>query len=283
MGNRRRKKSKQYEVLIIPQGDGGTTRSFKGSFLKLGLAGGALAAVFFLLYLMAFRYTPFGRLVGLDPEQMEARRKTEAETERRIAALADELEILKDYNATLRKALGENTSINASQQAPPQRQLRAEEPAPQQSVREEAVTTSAPLQPVTNFSGLRFALPLFSPVSAAVSRGFEPDAAHYGVDFAAPVGSSVSAAADGYVVFAGWTYDEGNTIILSHGSGIVTAYKHNSALLKNTGASVQRGEPIALVGSTGRTSTGPHLHFEVLRDGVPQNPVPLLLNLKTSL
>lgn len=283
MGNRRRKKSTQYEVLIIPQGDGGTTRSFKGNVLRLLLAGGALAAVFFLLYLMAFRYTPLGRLVGLDPEQMEARRQAEAETERRIAALADELAILKDYNATLRKALGESTGRIPSSQQAPARQQRVEEQASSENIREVETAPATPTQAVTNISGLQFALPLFSPVSAPISRGYEPDEAHYGVDFAAPLGTTVSAAADGYVVFAGWTYDEGNTIILSHGNGIITAYKHNSALLRNTGTGVQRGEPIALVGSTGRTSTGPHLHFEVLRDGVPQDPVRLILNLKTSL
>ena len=78
-------------------------------------------------------------------------------------------------------------------------------------------------------------------------------------------------------MFAGWTFEDGNVVMLSHGSGYLTVYKHNSSLLKSTGSLVKRGEVIALVGSTGITSTGPHLHFEVLKDGLPQNPQEFLL------
>jgi murein DD-endopeptidase MepM/ murein hydrolase activator NlpD len=71
--------------------------------------------------------------------------------------------------------------------------------------------------------------------------------------------------------------DDGHTLILSHGSGYLTVYKHNQMLLKTTRSAVKRGEPIALLGTTGKSSEGPHLHFEVWNDGVPQDPNRYLL------
>ena len=95
---------------------------------------------------------------------------------------------------------------------------------------------------------------------------------HDGIDIAAPEGTQVAAAAGGTVIYAGEQSGYGAIVILRHDSGLVTLYAHNSRLLVDEGAHVRRGEPIARVGQTGRT-TGPHLHFEV-RDGTrPRNPL----------
>ncbi len=94
---------------------------------------------------------------------------------------------------------------------------------------------------------------------------------HAGLDIAAPRGTPVIAPADGHVVFAGYHSAYGNLIVVDHGYGITTKYAHTSRMLVRVGDRVQRGELIAKVGNTGR-STGPHLHFEVLKDGVPVNP-----------
>ncbi len=66
-------------------------------------------------------------------------------------------------------------------------------------------------------------------------------------------------------------------LIISHGGGYLTVYKHNKSLLKAARAFVERGEPVALIGTSGKTSRGPHLHFEVWKDGVPQDPDEFLL------
>jgi murein DD-endopeptidase MepM/ murein hydrolase activator NlpD len=95
---------------------------------------------------------------------------------------------------------------------------------------------------------------------------------HAGIDIAAPSGTPVYAAADGVVYSADWNSGGyGNLILIDHGSGIVTAYAHNSSLAAGAGQSVKRGDVIAYVGSTG-DSTGPHCHFEVRVNGAPQNP-----------
>ena len=98
---------------------------------------------------------------------------------------------------------------------------------------------------------------------------------HEGIDFPASVGTPIVAAASGKVVYAGWHAEYGKIIEVDHGNGLVTRYAHASQIFVNEGDLVVRGQRIASVGSTGR-STGPHLHFEVRLNGVPQNPARFL-------
>ena len=98
---------------------------------------------------------------------------------------------------------------------------------------------------------------------------------HAGIDFGASHGTTVNAADSGRVIFSGWYGGYGNAVILDHGGGITTLYGHNSRLLVREGQTVQQGQPIAAVGSTG-LSTGPHLHFEVRRNGNPVDPLGFL-------
>jgi murein DD-endopeptidase MepM/ murein hydrolase activator NlpD len=98
---------------------------------------------------------------------------------------------------------------------------------------------------------------------------------HSGMDFGADYGSPIMAADRGVVVFAGWYGGYGNTVIVDHGNGLSTLYAHSEELYVEEGQSVQRGQAIAAVGSTG-LSTGPHLHFEVRRDGEPIDPAEFL-------
>ncbi len=94
---------------------------------------------------------------------------------------------------------------------------------------------------------------------------------HEGVDFVAETGTPIVAAASGKVVYAGWHPQYGKMVEIDHGNGLVSRYAHASNLEVGEGELVVRGQGIAKVGSTGR-STGPHLHFEVRLNGVPQNP-----------
>ena len=118
-----------------------------------------------------------------------------------------------------------------------------------------------------------------SPVAGYTSSGFgyrvhplqNTVKFHYGTDFAANSGTDVCAFADGTVLAAGEDAGYGNYIKIDHGSGFVTLYGHCSKLLVQAGQTVQRGERIALVGATGQ-ATGPHLHLELLHNGVYLNP-----------
>jgi murein DD-endopeptidase MepM/ murein hydrolase activator NlpD len=98
---------------------------------------------------------------------------------------------------------------------------------------------------------------------------------HDGIDFAAPIGTPIHAAAGGVVVLAEHHPVYGNVVEVDHGAGLMTRYAHASRLSVAAGALVKRGQKIAEVGTTGR-STGPHLHFEVHNRGVAQNPAKFL-------
>jgi murein DD-endopeptidase MepM/ murein hydrolase activator NlpD len=98
---------------------------------------------------------------------------------------------------------------------------------------------------------------------------------HAGLDFAGSYGSKIRAADSGTVIFAGWYGGYGRAVIIDHGKGITTLYGHTSELYVTEGQTVERGQAIAAVGSTG-LSTGPHLHFEVRRNGTPVNPADYL-------
>lgn len=95
---------------------------------------------------------------------------------------------------------------------------------------------------------------------------------HEGIDIAAQTGTPIMAPADGVVIKAGFVTGYGNLLELSHGYGIKTAFAHNSRLNVKAGQRVKRGDVIAYVGDTG-SSTGPHLHYEVRKNGLPVNPV----------
>lgn len=119
------------------------------------------------------------------------------------------------------------------------------------------------------------------PVSARISSYFDLKRRHpilktirphKGIDFAAPYGTAVRASDGGEVVLAGRKGNYGYTVILYHGNGFSTLYAHNSKLLVTTGQKVVKGEIISRVGSTG-LSTGPHLHFEIWKNGVAVDPL----------
>ncbi|MDB5822663.1 MAG: family metallopeptidase [Herminiimonas sp.] len=94
---------------------------------------------------------------------------------------------------------------------------------------------------------------------------------HEGIDFPGPVGTPIASAAGGVVIAAEYHHEFGNMLEIDHGNGIVTRYAHASRLLVRVGDIVRRGQHVANIGSTGR-STGSHLHFEVVVKGVHQNP-----------
>lgn len=98
---------------------------------------------------------------------------------------------------------------------------------------------------------------------------------HTGTDISVPAGTEVKTTANGIVSFAGWTEKSGIVVVIEHGHGFSTAYAHNRKALVRLGQRVTRGEPIALSGSTG-ISTGPHVHYEVWKNGRPADPAGFL-------
>lgn len=113
---------------------------------------------------------------------------------------------------------------------------------------------------------------LFPPALGSLSQTYDPVIQHYAVDVVLNENEPIKAVAEGMVVFSEWTADTGHVIIIEHPYGLLSVYKHNSALTKTQGETVMAGEVIATAGDTGEYSTGYHLHFELWSDGYPVNP-----------
>ena len=116
----------------------------------------------------------------------------------------------------------------------------------------------------------------FSPIKGDITQTFNFEENHFAIDIAADIGTPVKSILDGKILFSEWSVDTGHVIIVDHGDNIVSVYKHNSKSLKEQNDFVQAGEVIAYSGNQGSLSSGPHLHFELWKNGTPIDPEPLL-------
>lgn len=123
----------------------------------------------------------------------------------------------------------------------------------------------------------RLRVPALPPLDGVVSRGFHPADGHFGLDLAVAQGTPVRAFGDGYVVFADWTHAGGYVVAVQHPDGYLSLYKHASRLRSRVGERVRTRDVIALSGNTGASTSGPHLHFELWRDGLAQDPAAFLV------
>jgi murein DD-endopeptidase MepM/ murein hydrolase activator NlpD len=160
----------------------------------------------------------------------------------------------KDYKAINFSTSREETSLRAS--------VEKEE-------RYNLTLGPATPEPVANLAGLHF----FPPVKGIVSGRYDIRTKHFGTDIVTKPKAIVSSALDGTVIFTGWTMETGFVIEVQHQNDIVSVYKHNASLLRETGDLVRAGEAISVVGDSGELYTsGPHLHFEIWYRGSPLDP-----------
>ena len=116
----------------------------------------------------------------------------------------------------------------------------------------------------------------FSPIKGEITQSFNFNENHFAVDIAADIGTPVKSVLDGKIIFSEWSLETGYVVVIDHGENIISVYKHNSKTLKEQNDFVQAGEVIAYSGNQGNLSSGPHLHFELWKNGTPIDPEPLL-------
>lgn len=239
-----------YDLLIVPRG-GGKSRTLRLGpahiRILLAAAGVCILAVIFLL---GSWFWIAGRAAGI-PE-LEARIDSLVREQERVAELATQLQGLESRYGRVRDLFGTPSTPPSELWLPP----AAGRPTPAS----EEPTTSLPASwPLTE--------------AGFVTRSLldRPDTEHPGLDIAIPSGSYVRASGSGVVLDVGEDPVYGLFVSLDHGEGVVSVYGHASRTLVQRGQNVRRNEVIALSGNTGR-STAPHLHFEIRRDGEPQDP-----------
>ena len=211
----------------------------------------------------------------------------------KVSELESEMEATRRYNENIRKILvGDLSDISkkaAEKQGEPtvmadtlpQDVERIPEDAQLRAAVSKGTFTSEP-PPALAAAAVGSAVPrdvpleqisFMPPVSGDITSGFDLQKSHFGVDVAAAKNTAVKAAATGVVISSGYTVETGYSIAIQHPNNVVTMYKHNSVLLKETGSAVKSGEAIAIIGNSGETTSGPHLHFELWYKGRPANPV----------
>ena len=116
----------------------------------------------------------------------------------------------------------------------------------------------------------------YSPVKGVVTDGFDIKKNHFAVDVSVDIGTPVKAILAGTVLFSEWSVETGHVILLDHGENLISVYKHNSKILKSQNETVRAGEVIAFSGEEGALSSGPHLHFEIWKNGLPIDPETIL-------
>lgn len=144
--------------------------------------------------------------------------------------------------------------------------------------RPDAANSRSGIEGPAGIAGLfeRFKKPVIGAISSLFGMRHDPFTGerelHKGIDIAVPQGTEIYPAADGVVIFSGYKKGYGNTVEVRHGNGVVTRYAHCHKNLVKQGDAIKTSDPIGESGSSGR-STGPHLHFEVIKDGLHVDPI----------
>ena len=110
------------------------------------------------------------------------------------------------------------------------------------------------------------------PIVGVFTENYLPIKNHFGVDIVSKKGAFIHSVADGVIVLNNWTKETGFVVAVQHSNGFLSFYKHNSSVLKEVGSFVSKGEEIAIIGNSGELSSGPHLHFELWKNGESVNP-----------
>jgi murein DD-endopeptidase MepM/ murein hydrolase activator NlpD len=297
---RGRKRPKRYNLLIMPEGESGPSRSY--TITPIGTILGSLAAFLsiIIILLVLLIYTPVGRIISIPNPELERRYMNElVAVQEKLSSVSDDVAFMREYNLQLRCALGEDVGDTGTRSGPVssgqtqnpeptnrvmQAATRTGESTPYNAEFDEMDFLSGPVQLDRDTDGIfRSRLPILLPADGYITQRYEVERGHIGIDIAGKVNTPIGAVLDGTVIFSNWTYQDGNMVILSHGSGYFSVYKHNQTNLVRTGALVRRGETIALLGNTGAQSYGPHLHFELWKDGIPLDPSFYLFDYKDTL
>lgn len=258
----------RFSVMVVPRGRGGFIRPHSFNAFALFLAMFVYTSFILVITYFLIVKTPVKDYVFVDPlgfTRDEIKEISSLNT--RVKSLVKEVEELKRINQNLRNAilLADSTALRSVDYD----ELKKK-------------TGGNLLYIVTYLLDYYGIYPADDPVFRRPAEGittdeFKPEKGHFGWDFSVKEGTPVFASANGYVVFAGYTVDDGYLIILAHGNNFITVYKHCSVLMKKPRDKVYQGEVIALSGNSGKLSYGPHLHFELWKDGTAQDPRHYLL------
>jgi murein DD-endopeptidase MepM/ murein hydrolase activator NlpD len=284
-------------VIVVDESGTAPPRQYQLQPRRLFVATAAGTLLLAALLTALVVLTPVRRVIlGPDPETL---RETARLTAVRAAALSDSLEMQREYLAVIRATLTGvvDTAVTGQIETEDGLSDAVSGEFPEPLVRERTdnwgdhepgalspQVLSSSLQPPTG-SGVaegflaHLQFPALPPVTGFFARGYDASRGHFGIDIVIDEDTPVRSIGDGYIVFADWTNDGGYVVAVQHADGFLSVYKHNRRLLKRVGDRVRSRETVAMSGNTGEITTGPHLHFELWRNGLAQDPRQYLVGL----
>ena len=271
------KNLKSFSVVIVPDDTSHEARSKKFNVTRIFIFAfiysvliAVLGYYFFIVSGIGNKVLPGNYIQSTDNiEKME-------ELNSKMIFLAKELQHLKSTNQKLKYALalGDSALIDSFKINPDSLQKLYKSP-------KEGNIFGVLLNYIKKvFSYQDNSIFFILPVNGYISRSFDPERGHYGIDMVVKDGTPVFASAGGFVVFSGYTNNYGHIIILIHSDGYLSIYKHCSVILKKEREFVKQGDLIAQSGNSGLATTGPHLHFEIWHNGEPIDPESVLIKNK---
>ncbi|MEX0686990.1 MAG: M23 family metallopeptidase [Balneolales bacterium] len=232
-----------------------------------------------LLITLFLYITPFGNQI-FDKEHRQTRRAV-VEISQKVLALQDSLNARDQQLSDMRSVFAEGSdtvfTINPVENVEEvYRNLPGHQSDVQMANFEKLDANQAIYSRNLNISP---DFPVAPPLTGALTRTINFDKNHYGIDIAATEGATARVIADGVVTNADWTINFGYVVQVHHGNGYMSTYKHLSNSYKKKGDIIFKGDILGTVGKSGILTSGPHIHFELWKDGIAMNPVTYLINL----
>jgi murein DD-endopeptidase MepM/ murein hydrolase activator NlpD len=259
---------KNFSVLIIPDNTNLNAKTYRFSYRKTMAVVFTYSLIMALLGFILFSMTPLKGLFSKSSNFSNTELKSINELNERMIKLSKELNEIRNSDEQLKKAikLGDTSLFNI------------ENASGNAKIKAGGTILSIFRELLSKFQILqKESISFIRPVTGFISRNFDPERGHMGIDFVVKTGTPVYVSANGFIIFANYTVKDGNMIIVSHPGNYISVYKHCSSLLKKERETVVQGELIALSGNTGEITTGPHLHFEIWKEGKPINPITILI------
>ena len=272
------KKNKFFRFAIINDNSLEEVFNIKFSRARLLWLTAAILLAISVIFVLLLGYTPLRNLIP-------GKSKTHVQNElimmiQKADSLEKSLGNYSLYTKNLKKVLSDSVSIDNIQDLFREGFTVKEfdfKPSVEDSVLRAEVEAEESISLNSNLKEKKLNSFFIKPVDGLITEGFNKKIGHFGVDVVSKKGAFISSIDDGMVLFSSWTHEFGYVLVIKHQNSFISFYKHNSEVFKSKGDYVKSGETIAIIGNSGKYSTGPHLHFELWKGSSPVNPLNYIL------
>lgn len=271
-------KDEDLTIFVLEDSDPDVPETFRFNPKKFLFLIGILFISGVLLLGIFLKFTPLGSII-YHSESDEMRRQV-IQVRDRLNALEDSLLLRDQQFENIKKVIssGSDTSFTTLMQDISNMVSYDETPL------SDAINEPSPIFRLISSSDIIESkdviegpdFPSIRPMVGTLTRGYKPNVHHYGIDIAGQEGTTFKSVADGIVMLNEWTLNFGYVITVLHRNGFISIYKHASDVFKESGQTVKKGQILGRIGNQGILNSGPHLHFEIWKEGKSINPVNIL-------